>query len=80
MKLRPCQYRKPRSILNFWRDRHLISQANNYLTIADYMGFRGVRYAASDAATAERLTARFEAAFPEAVASGRLSVWWVPLP
>jgi hypothetical protein len=32
----------------------------------------------SDSIGAQRLLERFALEFPEAIASGRLSVWWVP--
>ena len=60
------------------RQEHVINQANNYLLISDQLGYRGVRYVVSDAEGAKVLLERFTAEFPEAVASGKISVWWVP--
>jgi len=60
------------------RQQHVINQAKNYLLISDQLGYRGVRYVVSDAEGAKVLLERFTAEFPEAVASGTISVWWVP--
>ena len=61
-----------------YRTGRTIEQVANYLEIAEAFSLRGVRYAVSTLEGAEVLELLFRKLHPEAVASGFLSVWWVP--
>jgi hypothetical protein len=60
-----------------WHSR-MRDQATRYLKVVDTFGYRGVRYAVSDADKAGALQKLFKQWFPEAVKSGKLRVYWVP--
>jgi len=60
------------------KEAQIIRQVKAYLEIADALGLRGVRYAVSTEVGAELLQLRFARQFAKDVASGKLSVWWVP--
>jgi len=65
-------------LFNQERLDHTTAQVANYLEIADAFGLRGVRYAVSTLGGVEVLERLFAELHPEALASGFLSVWWVP--
>jgi hypothetical protein len=68
-------YRRPMT----W-EGDMYDQARRYLIVNDIMGYKGVRYAVSDADKVQGLSDLFAQWFPDAMSSGKLSVWWVPQP
>lgn len=59
------------------REKHIIGQAHNYLTIAETLG-GDVGYLVSTERGAIRLTDRFGREFPDAMSAGRIWIDWVP--
>jgi hypothetical protein len=71
--------------MGYWRnpftwEGRMVDQAERYLQVTDAMGYEGVRYAVSDADKVKGLADLFARRFPDAMKSGKLSVWWVPKP